>query len=168
MPFSPRHAFLLRVLPVGFSLLYPSGTLALMVLSPPQIKDLAIVAGVWFFVLWQSFAFLMAVHEKLCFDHEGIERVSGLRRHRIPYANIKTIELKMRFSRGDDVPVILIGTSLSRVSNSHVSTEIFLSNCAPGEGRKMLHILAEQVPGGVWAQKARDLPDSRSYSRLPC
>lgn len=112
--------------------------------------------GVCLIVLLVSFALLIATRENLCFDLQAIERVSGLRRHRIAYTDIKTIKLKMRFARGGEMPAILIGTSPNRPP-----TEIFFYNYASGEGRKILKILSEQAPGAIWDQASLNFLDSR-------
>ena len=161
-PFHPRRAFVLRVLVPGLSLLCPLALLVLTLLSPPHRKDWLGFVCAWLIVLFVSFALLMATRENLCFGDEGIERVSGLRRHRILYTDIKTIKLKMRFARGGEVPVILIGSSPHRAP-----TEIFFTNYAPGEGRKMLQILSERTATAIWNQKARDFLDSRPPSSNP-
>jgi hypothetical protein len=151
LPFSPRRTFVLRVLTPGLSLLCPLALLFLTLFSPPRPKDWIGFGCSWLVVLLVSFFLWLATQEKLSFDEEGIERVSGLRRHRTLYTDVQSIKMKLRPSRNGQVPVILIGTSPRRAP-----TEICLFNYETGEGRKMLNLLSQHTPSAIWNEMARD------------
>ncbi|RYX81591.1 hypothetical protein EON83_23370 [bacterium] len=106
-----------------------------------------------------SFSLLAFVHESLCFDETGVDCVSGLRRQRISYSDIKTVKMQKRMSRGGQVPAILIGTSAHRPP-----IEIYSYNYEAGTLGKILHILSQHAPEANWNDMAREYLNSRPFS----
>lgn len=96
-------------------------------------------------------ALFLTIHEELRFDPQGIERVAGVRRHRIEYQAIRGVEISRT---GAEQPVLLIDAS------PDAPLKIRFDFYAPGEGQKMLRVLREHAPQASWSEAATRCLDS--------
>ena len=149
LPFHPRRegflpAFTLVLLAISFVL-----TASLLLSHPHKLHalfpSLAFDAAL-------HIALFLALRQELVFDFEGIDRLSGLRRHRIEYNAIRQVELRLSQR---PVPSPHLGAFLYLHTNTaSAPVPIRFSLFEPAEGQKMLRVLREHAAGAQWNEAA--------------
>ena len=104
-------------------------------LSPALIFDLALHGAVF-----------LATREELEFNSSGIERLAGVRRQHIAYADIQSVELRRVRA---EPPVLWLN-----LSNGKQPVKIRFSSYKSGEGLKMLQVLREYATRSQWDEAA--------------
>jgi len=88
----------------------------------------------------------LATHEKLEFDSSGIERLGGMRRGCIAYAEVQSVQLRRV---GAQPPVLWLN-----LSGGKQPVRIRFSFYRPGEELKMLQVLREYAAHSQWDEAA--------------